>query len=221
MKFHRRGKIWVLLSESIKEALKYNNQKFYEFLNIENPELESRIEKDIDRTFLLKIDKTSKEVRKSNFLDFKDKKKNLFNVLKAYGIHDPEVSYCQGTNYIVALLLYHLDSERLVFWVFNQIMNKFLWRFIYFNKTPKLIRLIESFKITLKSEIEDLHNHFEKTDVNLYANNHFFFNFEKLFNLINLFIFFNNAFSFMRCLMGFFLLFLLLCLPIIFLLNIL
>jgi len=105
-------------------------------------------------------------VRKSNFLDFKDKKKNLFNVLKAYGIHDPEVAYCQGTNYIVALLLYHLDSERLVFWVFNQIMNKFLWRFIYLNKTPKLIRLIESFKNTIKTDIEELHIHFENTDVN-------------------------------------------------------
>jgi len=135
---------------------------------VENTELDSRIEKDIDRTFLLKVDKSNKEIRKSNFLDFKDKKKNLFNVLKAYGIHDPEVSYCQGTNYIVALLLYHLDSERLVFWVFNQIMNKFLWRFIYLNKTPKLIRLIDSFKNTIKTEIEELHDHFEKTNVLYY-----------------------------------------------------
>ena len=141
-----------MLSDSIKEAMKHDNQKFYEFLNQENPELESRIEKDIDRTFLVKIDKSSKNVRKSNFLVFKDKKKNLFNVLKAYGNMDAEVAYCQGTNYIVALLLYHLDSERLVFWVFHQIMNKFHWRFIYLNKTPKLIRLIDSFKITIKTE---------------------------------------------------------------------
>lgn len=155
----------MLLSDSIKEALKHSNQKFYEYLNKENPDLDSRIEKDIDRTFLVKIDKSSKNVRKSNFLDFKEKKKNLFNVLKAYGNMDPEVAYCQGTNYIVALLLYHLDSERLVFWVFRQIMNKFLWRFIYLNKTPKLIRLIESFKTTIKNEIKDLDEHFGKLDV--------------------------------------------------------
>lgn len=145
--------------------MKYNNQKFYEFSNKENKELDYIISKDIDRTHLHKIDKSSKNLRKSNFLDFKEKKKNLFNVLKAYGNMDPEVAYCQGTNYIVALLLYHLDSERLVFWVFHQIMNKFLWRFIYVNKTPKLLRLIESFKNTIKTEIKDLDEHFEKFEV--------------------------------------------------------
>jgi len=130
-----------------------------------NPELDSKIEKDIDRTALFKIDKKTKEIRKSNFLEFKDKKKNLFNVLKAYGNYDSEVLYCQGTNYIVALLLYHLDSERLAFWVFYQLMNKFFWRFNYLNKTPKLIRLIDSFKIKVKTEIEDLHDYFENTEV--------------------------------------------------------
>jgi len=123
----------VLLSDSIKEALKHNNQKFYEYLNKENTDLDSKIDKDIDRTFLVKIDKSSKDVRKSNFLDFKEKKKNLFNVLKAYGNMDPEVAYCQG--------------------------------FIYLNKTPKLIRLIESFKISVKNDIKDLDEHFEKLDV--------------------------------------------------------
>jgi len=136
--------------------------------------MEYKIEKDIDRTFLLKLDKSTKNPRYSNFLNFKEKKKNLFNVLKAYGNIDPEVNYCQGANYIVALLLYHLDSERLVFWVFHQIMNKFLWRFIYLNKTPKLIRLIESFKTSIKTEIKDLDEHFVKFEVFLFFINYFF-----------------------------------------------
>lgn len=30
---------------------------------------------------------------------------NLFNVLKAYSLHDPQVGYCQGLPFVVAILL--------------------------------------------------------------------------------------------------------------------
>ena len=30
---------------------------------------------------------------------------NLFNVLKAYSLYDPEVGYCQGLPFVVAILL--------------------------------------------------------------------------------------------------------------------
>lgn len=134
-------------------------------MKIENQDLESRIEKDVHRTVLFKIDKITNKVRKSNFLEYENKKKNLSNILKAYGIFDPEVSYCQGMNYIVALLLYYLDSERLAFWVFHQILNKFFWRFIYLNKTPKLFHLLESFKNKVKAEIPQLDKYFEEIEV--------------------------------------------------------
>lgn len=127
--------------------------------------MESRIENDINRTVILKIDKETNKVRKSNFLEYQNKKQNLTNILKAYGIVDQEISYCQGTNYIVALLLYYLDSERLVFWVFYQLMNKFFWRYIYLNKTPKLLKLIECFKNCVKTEIPDLDKHFVSLEV--------------------------------------------------------
>ena len=35
----------------------------------------------------------------------------LFNVLKAYANYDTEVSYVQGINYIVALMLCHIEDE--------------------------------------------------------------------------------------------------------------
>ena len=155
-----------MLSDSIEQAMKHKNQFYFDLLKIENEDLQYRIEKDINRTYLVKLDKVSKEYRNSNFLEFRDKKKILFNVLKAYGNFEKEVSYCQGTNYIVALLLYHLDSERLVFWIFHQIMNKFLWRFIYLNHTPKLIRLVETFKKSVHEQLPEISKYFEKLDVN-------------------------------------------------------
>ena len=98
-------------------------------------------------------------------MDYKDKKKNLFNILKVYGLFDKDVDYCQGTNYIVSLMLYNIDSERAVFWTFHQFMNKFLWRYIYLNKTPKLLRLIETFKKEVEINNPTLNEHFEKLKV--------------------------------------------------------
>lgn len=40
----------------------------------------------------------------------------LFNVLKAYANYDTEVSYVQGINYIVALMLFYVEDEEQVFW---------------------------------------------------------------------------------------------------------
>ena len=98
-------------------------------------------------------------------MEYKNKKQNLFNILKVYGLFDKDVDYCQGTNYIVALMLYNLDSERLVFWLFHQFMNKYLWRYIYLNKTPKLIRLMETFRLEIIANIPDLDKHFESLEV--------------------------------------------------------
>ncbi|THH05281.1 hypothetical protein EW145_g4915 [Phellinidium pouzarii] len=36
---------------------------------------------------------------------------NLFNVLKAYSLYDPEVGYCQGLPFIVAILLLNMPDE--------------------------------------------------------------------------------------------------------------
>ena len=36
---------------------------------------------------------------------------SLFNVMKAYSIHDREVGYCQGSAFIVGLLLMQMPEE--------------------------------------------------------------------------------------------------------------
>lgn len=35
----------------------------------------------------------------------------LFNVLKAYANYDNEVSYVQGLNYVVGMMLYYIEDE--------------------------------------------------------------------------------------------------------------
>jgi hypothetical protein len=62
----------------------------------------------------------------------------LFNVCKAYANYDKEVSYVQGLNYIVALMLIYIQDEEAVFWCLVHLMNHKNWRLVYTNNFPKL-----------------------------------------------------------------------------------
>jgi len=52
----------------------------------------------------------------------------VFNVLKAYGNLDPEISSTVGFNVFVVLLLLYEDDEEKVFWMLVRIMIDFNWR---------------------------------------------------------------------------------------------
>ncbi len=71
----------------------------------------------------------------------------------------------QGTNYIVAVLLSNINSQRYCFWTFVQLMNEKNWRFLYLNNTPKLLHMLEILVNRIKKNIPDLYDHFEKQDV--------------------------------------------------------
>jgi hypothetical protein len=47
----------------------------------------------------------------------------LFNVLKAYANYDNEVSYVQGLNYVVGMMLYYIRDEEQVFWCLFSLMQ--------------------------------------------------------------------------------------------------
>ncbi|CAF4359697.1 unnamed protein product [Rotaria sp. Silwood2] len=50
---------------------------------------------------------------------------SLFDVLKAYAVHDPAVGYCQAQAPIAVILLIHLQPEQ-AFWVFVQINEEYV-----------------------------------------------------------------------------------------------
>lgn len=53
------------------------------------------------------------------------RQQSLFDVLKAYAVHDPAVGYCQAQAPIAAILLMHLPPEQ-AFWVFVQINEEYV-----------------------------------------------------------------------------------------------
>ncbi|XP_028405595.1 growth hormone-regulated TBC protein 1-A-like [Dendronephthya gigantea] len=56
--------------------------------------------------------------------DLSSKKEALFNVLSSYAHYNPTVGYCQGFNYIVALLLLVVKQEEHVFWLLDVLVTK-------------------------------------------------------------------------------------------------
>jgi len=53
------------------------------------------------------------------------RQKGLFDILKAYAVHDPDVGYCQAQAPIASILLMHLPPEQ-AFWVFIQINEEYV-----------------------------------------------------------------------------------------------
>jgi len=154
-----RGKIWIYLANAKKVALEHDIEIFNKLLAFKDEEADNIIKKDIERTILITSDKNAM-IKKVTSFD----KENLFNVLKAYASYDNEVRYCQGTNFIVAMLLANIPSKRYAFWTFVNIMNVNKWRDIFILNTPKLLRMLDILKKSIKIQLPLLYKHFVKED---------------------------------------------------------
>ena len=58
-------------------------------------------------------------------IDFFFRQEDLFNVLKAYSVHNPVDGYCQAQAPIAAVLLMHMPAEH-AFWCMVAICEKYL-----------------------------------------------------------------------------------------------
>lgn len=130
------------------------------------------IKNDINRTLLLAKDKTENNFNVSNFFEDNQNKQKLYNILKAYSVFDLELSYCQGTNYIVAILLYTIKDQNTCFWIFYQIMNKFNWRTLFIEDSKYLLKKLEKFLVLLEEKIPILFSYFEEIEV-IIINNYY------------------------------------------------
>ena len=89
---HFRGIAWQLLCDAHESK---DKPKYAEYMKTQSA-CEKVIRRDIARTY-----------PEHDFFKKKDGvgQEALFNVMKAYSIHDREVGYCQGSAFIVGLLL--------------------------------------------------------------------------------------------------------------------
>ncbi|CAE6470663.1 unnamed protein product [Rhizoctonia solani] len=141
-----RGMMWQLMSASKDTAL----EKVYSDLLKKPTSHEKAIMRDLGRTF-------------PNHEFFNDGsglgQENLFNVLKAYSLYDPDVGYCQGLAFIVATLLLNMPDEE-AFCVLCRLMHSYDLRGHFLPDMPGLQLRLYQFDRLVEDVLPVLHVHF-------------------------------------------------------------
>ncbi|CAE7187147.1 unnamed protein product [Rhizoctonia solani] len=141
-----RGMMWQLMSASKDTAL----EKVYSDLLKKPTPHEKSIMRDLGRTF-------------PNHEFFNDGsglgQENLFNVLKAYSLYDPEVGYCQGLAFIVATLLLNMPDEE-AFCVLCRLMHSYDLRGHFLPDMPGLQLRLYQFDRLVEDVLPVLNIHF-------------------------------------------------------------
>jgi Rab-GTPase-TBC domain len=83
---------------------------------------------------------------------------SLGRVLKAYAIYEPEVGYCQGMGFLVALLLMYMQEED-AFWCLVQICDGYDMYNIFRAGLPKVIECLYVFERLLHHFLPKLNSH--------------------------------------------------------------
>nr|KAF6348410.1 ecotropic viral integration site 5 like [Myotis myotis] len=158
---HFRAIVWQLLCSATNMPVK---NQYSELLKMSSP-CEKLIRRDIARTypeheFFKGQDSLGQEV--------------LFNVMKAYSLVDREVGYCQGSAFIVGLLLMQMPEEE-AFCVFVRLMQEYRLRELFKPSMAELGLCIYQFEYMLQEQLPDLNTHFRSQSfhTSMYASSWF------------------------------------------------
>lgn len=144
-----RARIWKLLANT--QQVTPETSKQYKILLSNSSDCEKMIKRDKDRTY-----------PENDY--FKDEtgpgQEGLFNVIKAYSLQDKEVGYCQGSAFIVGLLLLQLSEEE-SFLLFCKIMQEYRMREIYKPTMAELGLCIYQLECLVQEQLPELYVHFQ------------------------------------------------------------
>ncbi|XP_039590711.1 ecotropic viral integration site 5 protein homolog isoform X4 [Polypterus senegalus] len=158
---HFRAIVWQLLCNAQNMPIK---EQYSELLKKTSP-CEKLIRRDIARTypeheFFKEKDSLGQEV--------------LFNVMKAYSLVDREVGYCQGSAFIVGLLLMQMPEEE-AFCVFVKLMQDYRLRELFKPSMAELGLCMYQFEYMIQEQLPELHVHFQSQSfhTSMYASSWF------------------------------------------------
>ncbi|XP_053210437.1 ecotropic viral integration site 5 ortholog-like [Panonychus citri] len=156
-----RGLAWQYLCNATSPAIR---EKYFEYLKQDSP-CEKIIRRDIARTY-----------PEHEFFKEQDGpgQEGLFNVMKAYSIHDSEVGYCQGSAFLVGVLLLHMSPE-IAFAVLVKLMEEYRLREIYKPTMAELGLCIYQLECMVQELLPELNRHFQQQNYNttMYASSWF------------------------------------------------
>nr|XP_058159150.1 ecotropic viral integration site 5 protein homolog isoform X5 [Dasypus novemcinctus] len=138
--------------------------QYSELLKMTSP-CEKLIRRDIARTY-----------PEHNFFKEKDSlgQEVLFNVMKAYSLVDREVGYCQGSAFIVGLLLMQMPEEE-AFCVFVKLMQDYRLRELFKPSMAELGLCMYQFECMIQEHLPELFVHFQSQSfhTSMYASSWF------------------------------------------------
>lgn len=158
---HFRAIVWQLLCSAQSMPIK---DQYSELLKMTSP-CEKLIRRDIARTY-----------PEHNFFKEKDSlgQEVLFNVMKAYSLVDREVGYCQGSAFIVGLLLMQMPEEE-AFCVFVKLMQDYRLRELFKPSMAELGLCMYQFECMIQEHLPELFVHFQSQSfhTSMYASSWF------------------------------------------------
>ncbi|XP_059470176.1 ecotropic viral integration site 5 ortholog isoform X2 [Neocloeon triangulifer] len=158
---HFRGIVWPLLCGAHDSPVK---KQYADFIKATSA-CEKVIRRDIARTY-----------PEHDFFKEKDGlgQESLFNVMKAYSLYDREVGYCQGSGFIVGLLLMQMPEEE-AFAVLVKLMQEYRMRDMYKPTMAELGLCMYQLENLVQDFIPELHGHFQSQSfhTSMYASSWF------------------------------------------------
>uniref|UniRef100_A0A4X2JT75 Ecotropic viral integration site 5 n=1 Tax=Vombatus ursinus TaxID=29139 RepID=A0A4X2JT75_VOMUR len=158
---HFRAIVWQLLCNAQSMPIK---DQYSELLKMTSP-CEKLIRRDIARTY-----------PEHDFFKEKDSlgQEVLFNVMKAYSLVDREVGYCQGSAFIVGLLLMQMPEEE-AFCVFVKLMQDYRLRELFKPSMAELGLCMYQFECMIQEHLPELFVHFQSQSfhTSMYASSWF------------------------------------------------
>ncbi|KAM9326756.1 ecotropic viral integration site 5 protein homolog isoform 1-T1 [Gastrophryne carolinensis] len=144
---HFRAIVWQLLCNAQNMPIK---EQYSELLKMTSP-CEKLIRRDIARTY-----------PEHDFFKEKDSlgQEVLFNVMKAYSLVDREVGYCQGSAFIVGLLLMQMPEEE-AFCVCVKLMQDYRLRELFKPSMAELGLCMYQFECMIQEQLPELFVHFQ------------------------------------------------------------
>ncbi|KAE8619582.1 hypothetical protein XENTR_v10009866 [Xenopus tropicalis] len=143
---HFRAMVWQMLCNATDMPVK---KQYADLLRMSSP-CEKLIRRDIARTY-----------PEHDFFKGQDSlgQEGLFNVMKAYSLVDREVGYCQGSAFIVGLLLMQMPEEE-AFCVFVRLMQEYRLRELFKPSMAELGLCIYQLEYMLQDQLPELSQHF-------------------------------------------------------------
>ncbi|KAI9472252.1 MAG: rab-GTPase-TBC domain-containing protein [Benjaminiella poitrasii] len=161
-----RGTIWPLLAKNRKTVVSFSidrlQDRYIELLK-QDSVYEKAITRDLHRTF-----------PHHPFFQSAAGQESLFNVVKAYSIHDPEVGYCQGLSFVAGPLLLNMPEEE-AFNILVLLLHKYELRGHYTSQLDLLRLRLFQFDGLLADHLPNISRHFNEQGVrsNMYASQWF------------------------------------------------